>query len=516
VGEVVPATETCATPEDDDCDGLVNEDGDGCACEPGVDTMVCYGGPDGTAGVGICTVGQQTCNAAGTGYDATCTGETLPGTEACDQPQDEDCDGFACAEAKWARAIPGITGISDDPMGNVFVVGTFSAAIDFGGTTLIPSGTDGFVAKYSPTGTLLWAKQYEAQIRDVVGLDDGSVLVCGVYGNADFGCGALPPDLNSNAVVARLDAAGGCTYSEGYGSTGGQVFVSMAVDQAAGVVRLLGQNSGQITFGSTYTATGIDTFVLTAGLTDGQATSLQHFTVNGDQIPKTIAVDPSGNYSLIASSNQASYVVYPTGATLTGPGSFVVHAGANGAPLWSKGLTQNVTGLAVSPTGETYVTGTTGGGNQTIAGVPLSPTGLTATFLVRYSLLGGAEATAVESDYYLGFPSIAFGRNGRLFFGASLAGTVDFGSGPLTSGSGPDPMDFDGVLAGVTPMPIGPTPLGWSAVWSRLQSATGSQAAAVFPSRNGGLLVRLATGGSTVDLGGGVTLSGDGVVVYGQ
>ena len=30
IGEVLPQLETCLTPEDDDCDGIANEEGEGC------------------------------------------------------------------------------------------------------------------------------------------------------------------------------------------------------------------------------------------------------------------------------------------------------------------------------------------------------------------------------------------------------------------------------------------------------------------------------------------------------
>jgi alpha-tubulin suppressor-like RCC1 family protein len=90
-GAVVPGAETCNTPEDDDCDGLVNEEGAGCACVPG-SLEACYTGPSGTEGMGVCAGGQKTCNALGTGYDA-CAGEVLPSPELCGTEVDDDCDG---------------------------------------------------------------------------------------------------------------------------------------------------------------------------------------------------------------------------------------------------------------------------------------------------------------------------------------------------------------------------------------------------------------------------------------
>ena len=90
-GEVVPTAETCDTTVDDDCDGMANEEGPGCACAPG-SIEPCYTGPSGTEGVGACQGGLMTCNDQGTGY-GSCQGEVLPATETCATPSDDDCDG---------------------------------------------------------------------------------------------------------------------------------------------------------------------------------------------------------------------------------------------------------------------------------------------------------------------------------------------------------------------------------------------------------------------------------------
>lgn len=53
----------------------------------------CYGGPDGTQGVGLCVGGTRTCDVA-LGDFGACAGEVVPATETCDADHlDEDCDG---------------------------------------------------------------------------------------------------------------------------------------------------------------------------------------------------------------------------------------------------------------------------------------------------------------------------------------------------------------------------------------------------------------------------------------
>ncbi|MBI5490075.1 MAG: hypothetical protein HY905_22265 [Deltaproteobacteria bacterium] len=90
VGEVVPATEVCGDSVDNDCDGTRDEL---CVCTPGT-TRNCYSGPAGTAGVGVCRQGSQSCvTIPGGGSTWTaCGGEVLPGIEVCADGLDNDCD----------------------------------------------------------------------------------------------------------------------------------------------------------------------------------------------------------------------------------------------------------------------------------------------------------------------------------------------------------------------------------------------------------------------------------------
>ena len=107
-GSVLPATETCNT-LDDDCDGKVDQT---CDCIPGT-TRSCYGGPQGTAGIGRCSAGVQTCGAAGTW--GTCVGDVLPAPEVCGNATDDDCSGAVdngceCAPGTTASCYSGPTG----------------------------------------------------------------------------------------------------------------------------------------------------------------------------------------------------------------------------------------------------------------------------------------------------------------------------------------------------------------------------------------------------------------------
>ncbi|MFT3775810.1 MAG: MopE-related protein [Minicystis sp.] len=102
---VQPGTETCDGLLDENCNGQVDE---GCNCVNG-QTKACYAGPAGTAGVGICKAGTQTC---ANGNWGACTGQVTPGTETCNG-LDDDCDGqvdeglgtVSCGVGQCARTV---------------------------------------------------------------------------------------------------------------------------------------------------------------------------------------------------------------------------------------------------------------------------------------------------------------------------------------------------------------------------------------------------------------------------
>ncbi|MCC6874318.1 MAG: exo-alpha-sialidase, partial [Sandaracinaceae bacterium] len=82
-GEIGPAAEACNN-TDDDCDGSTDEASGG-----GPLTQSCYTGPGGTAGVGTCRTGTQTCSVGAFG---SCIGDVVPAREWCGDTLDTDCD----------------------------------------------------------------------------------------------------------------------------------------------------------------------------------------------------------------------------------------------------------------------------------------------------------------------------------------------------------------------------------------------------------------------------------------
>jgi hypothetical protein len=102
VGACRAGTQTCTTGAWGSCQGQVTPTAEICDgadndCNGTIDrdvngnllTEACYSGPAGTAGVGLCRAGVRTCTG---GAWSACVGEVLPTAEVCDGA-DNDCDG---------------------------------------------------------------------------------------------------------------------------------------------------------------------------------------------------------------------------------------------------------------------------------------------------------------------------------------------------------------------------------------------------------------------------------------
>lgn len=184
----------------------------------------CYTGPMGTSGVGICMEGSRTCNAMGEW--GPCLGDVKPSIENCSTSKDENCDGDTppCSD-EWSIGLGNpssqeASGVAVDSHHNVFVVGTFQGAIDFGGGALASKGpkTDVYLAKYDRNGNYSWAKTFgdtSTQTGHAIAVDgnDNVVIVGRAFGTIDFGGGLHDAAGADDVYIAKLDAAGNHVWS---------------------------------------------------------------------------------------------------------------------------------------------------------------------------------------------------------------------------------------------------------------------------------------------------------------
>lgn len=146
-------------------------------------------------------------------------------------------DGFiakytASGGPQWARTMggagyDGTNGVGCDATGNIHVTGSYVAQCAFGSITVNGSGTqDLFVAKYSATGTPIWALGSTGagyrQGFDVAVTPAGEVFFSGAHtGSTTLGSTSMTGDPAINyALAGRIDASGAVQWLKQFPSTG--------------------------------------------------------------------------------------------------------------------------------------------------------------------------------------------------------------------------------------------------------------------------------------------------------
>ena len=126
--------------------------------------------------------------------------------------------------------------IAVDANGNSYVTGIFRGTASFGTTELTSSGsTDIFIAKYDATGNVLWAKQAGGKDIDAgknIEVDgNGNSYITGEFlGTATFDNITINSSGNYDAFIAKYDPSGNLLWVKKSGGAGLEVGRGIAVD----------------------------------------------------------------------------------------------------------------------------------------------------------------------------------------------------------------------------------------------------------------------------------------------
>ena len=132
-------------------------------------------------------------------------------------------------ELRWVKSGGGAGtdlgfGVSSDPLGGVYIVGTFTSSATFSGQTITGSASGaGFLAKYAENGDLEWVKALDGtSYAEKVSLDgEGNPYVVGMFeGNISFGGTALSSAGAEDIYVAKFDPDGTPLNAWSIGGTG--------------------------------------------------------------------------------------------------------------------------------------------------------------------------------------------------------------------------------------------------------------------------------------------------------
>jgi hypothetical protein len=445
-GEQLPQAENCATPLDEDCNGLapscggqhlwskrfgdaLDQYGTGIAFDAAGDVLVTgyFGGVMAFGGDPLVASGETDL------FEAKLFGD---GTDAWSYR-------YGSGQGPYSRAI------AAEPSGASIIAGSFGGPVDFGGGTVTPTaGLDAFLVKFDQSSAHQWSKRFgegsgdlSVQLASAVAVDTlGNVIVAGsFYGSVDLGGGPLVSAGGRDVFVAKLDATGGHVWSRQFGDDAEQVAGGLTVDPNGDVI-FTGLFGGDVDFGGgLISSTGNSIFVCKLDNAGQYVWASSHGNAYTEP---SIATDSAGNVVVAGAFTDS---VDFGGGPLAGKGgedAFLARITGAGQHLWSKAFggagDERVSAVSVDSAGNAIVTGqftkeiNFGGG-------PLASLGDTDIFVAKFGALGDHQWSQRFGDKAAQqVSSVSVDSQGNAAITGWFFGAVDFGGGPLVSAGGRD------------------------------------------------------------------------------
>jgi hypothetical protein len=289
----------------------------------------------------------------------------------------------------------------------------------------IGTGQNLFVAKYSPGGTVLWAKNasvtswnvtHQGSMSPVAVDNAGNVYVAGAYeDNAIFGADTLlnfdSSGTSFDIFLTKYDANGNFLWAKRFGNKDNWDFAMAVAADASGNVLLTGFfASDTLNFDSTYITNNspgsCDIFLAKFDANGNVLWAKSAGGTDNDQV-WSVAVDASGN-SFITGFFDSQNIIFGSSTIInTEPGNdavFIAKYDANGNPLWAKSAgTGGDDGysVAVDASGNAYVGGSFFSTKIAFGSITLSNEGAGDIFIAKYDANGNvlwAKRSGGNSD----------------------------------------------------------------------------------------------------------------------
>ncbi|MDJ1479528.1 SBBP repeat-containing protein [Cytophagaceae bacterium YF14B1] len=277
----------------------------------------------------------------------------------------------ADGDLQWAQKASGDGSISAesialDKSGNIYITGSFHTNATFGTITLTSTGYTVFIAKYTPSGTLLWVKTAGDELasygKDIAVDNEGTVYITGIFKySLTFGSTTLTSKGKEDVFIANFTTDGEFQWAKSAGNTEEDYGYSIALDGSSGVY-IAGSFNKTITFDNrTLTSNGWADMFLVKYTTSGQVQWAISAGTDSQENAFAITTDPSGNvyatgyfYNTISFGNE----------DLTSNGSadiFVIKYNPMGNILWAKNAgganMDHGRGIALDEDNNPYITG---------------------------------------------------------------------------------------------------------------------------------------------------------------
>lgn len=455
-GQILPATDDCMTPEDEDCDGAPLL----CPLTYLASNAIPWTGngdihrnialtPDGNAMVlasfeGMIPVGPMPVMSTGAGTDLLLVKVDPLG------------------QVLWARGYGGDT--SQTPGGaavagdsTIYVAGSFNGALDFGtGPVYQSQGQDDlFLARLNKEGDPLVAlgvgDQSTQRATKVAVAKDGSVFIAGVFnGSMAFPNGpvmSVPPNGPTRIFVVKLAPAMTFLAAVQSAGQGNQEINDLTIDDQ-GDVLITGGFDGTIDLGGIAPSAlgGQDIFISKLSGTDLTPKWLRAFGSPKTDNGMSIAVDTKGSILLTGRFQETMLMDADKLLSASEESIFVTKLLPMGGVLWAKAFGGGALGADypyVATDGQDHII--VGGTFNSIAGTPdldfgggpLMGTqdagfGMLDLFLAKLKPTGEHVASkAIGNEGIQLGSAVAVMMGDRIMISGGMSGTLDFGGGPI-------------------------------------------------------------------------------------
>jgi hypothetical protein len=216
-------------------------------------------------------------------------------------------------EIQWAKNFGGVNSSEEgravcaDAAGNIYFTGIISGTAHFDDITLNGgTGTDVFITKLSPSGTVLWAKHGGDNRNDDgsgIAVDNaGNVFVTGKYDSAAV-FGSLSVDRNQglDAFLVKLSPSGEFQWLKYAGGTLSDYASDIVLDRSANIF-VLGHFTGTAVIGDdTLTSAGSEDIFIWGLTPDGNPYYVKHVQGTGLDRSQAMKADYGGNLYIAAS-----------------------------------------------------------------------------------------------------------------------------------------------------------------------------------------------------------------------
>jgi len=375
-----------------------------------------------------------------------------------------------------------------DASGNIYITGEYaSPTLTFGNTTLTNVDTiDVFIAKYNPTGSLIWAKGIGGsgiETGNGAATDaSGNLYITGNFTSTTLSFGSFTlinsdtTGTTSDLFVAKFNAAGNEIWANSEGSFNpaliGSSFNPFASDFGYGICT---DNSGNVlvtgTYGSYLIVFGTDTLNMASyashlfvvkynnagNVVWARGETFSQFSSGNSG--EAITTDASGNVYVSGYFNSYYLIFGSDTAVIHGnpgnPDVYIVKFDPAGNLLWLNGAGGNATdfgkGLVTDAVGNVYLTGIYSISIDFGSGVTLGSGASFDVYVVKYNAAGiAAWAIKAGSSWQDGGASIAMDLSNNLYVTGYYSAFMYLGSNTLSFGGVTDMF-----IAKLDALPVG-------------------------------------------------------------